>query len=379
MKARTFVFLVTIFLTCSLSTGVFLTWWSSGHHALKAAEVNQAVFKDPITKERQHITFVLGEDEEADNPYFEHAASYYRQEVREGLDTVITNLKTLLEVNQYLAENPPRNTLPWGEIRLIVHSNEWTGLSAPIMEGIKRTTVSGMKKALDQGHFTSLAQNISDADTQLQLWSCGLGHNAELLQIIGQAFGQAIVYSPKHFVQYRKDQWGQMKRYLNRCYYTTYPTGYRPSTTTLSQQLRRTYPDIKLNWSAALDTPAGSLENQAYNYSFKIPLVWLVSYEDKASRPNVKTTEQKDQWLAQQIELQEAFEYYRLEKEDFTWTIYPKMHTFSDCITEPSIKAIGLCTILCILEPIGDPESGEGFAFLPLSPSLEDKEFFGMN
>jgi len=376
MKTRLFLISVVTFLTCSLSTGVFLTWWSSGHHALKAAEVDSSFVKDSMINQRQNITFILGEDHDVTNPYFEHATLYYCQESRKNLDTVIVDLRTLLEVRNYLAEIPTKNGLPWGEIRLIVHSNKWTGLSAPIMKGHKRTTVANVKKVMEEGYFKPLPVSLADSSTQLQLWGCGLGHNETLIKMIGQAFGEATVYSPKHFVQYRKDEWRQMKRYLNRCYYTTFPTGYRPSNTTLVAQLSKAYPKANLDWKSALNTAAGSQENEAYHYDFKIPLVWLVSYEDKASRPSVKTKQQKDLWISQQPELQMAFQRYHLNKNAFTWTIYPKMQTFDDGITEPSIKAIGLCTILCVLEPIGDPESGKGAAFLGLPVDLTDRTYF---
>ena len=376
MKTRLFIFSIVTFLMCSLGTGVLLTWWSSGHHVQKTLK-NETLFDNKMVEnQRQYITFIMGEDTKADNPYFAHASNYYQQEIRNGLDTVITNIRTLLDINQYLNDNAPKNGLPWGEIRLIVHSNEWMGLSAPLMEGAKRTTLSGMKKAMEQGLFKRLPENIADTRTQLQLWGCGLGNNQALIDIIGNAFGQATTYSPKHFVQYRKDEWGNMKRLLNRCYYTTFPTGYQPSWATLAQRLEKAYPNSTVNWTNALNTPTASRVDKAYHYSFKIPMVWLVSYEDKASRPSVKTQEEKDNWVANQVELQAAFEQYHLDKSDFTWTVYRKMHTFSDGITEPSIKAIGLCTILCVLEPIGDPESGQGVAFLPLSPSLKDDNFY---
>lgn len=379
MKTRLFIFLVVSFLMCSLSTGVLLAWRSSSHHVLKAAENKNILASEIVINQRQNITFILGEDEKADNPYFAHAASYYQQESRQGIDTLIRNIRTLLDVNQYLSNYPPKNGLPWGEIRLVVHSNEWMGLSAPLMEGTKRTTFEGMDKAIEQNLFKALSVKVADMNTQLQLWGCGLGNNQPLIDIIGKAFGEAKVYSPKHFVQYRKDEWGHVKRILNRCYYTTFPTAYRPSSTILAQRLKKAYPQSNVNWSDALQTPTASREDKAYNYSFKIPLVWLVSYEDKASRPRVNTQEEKDNWIADQLELQVAFKHYQLDKTDFTWTIYRKMHTFSDGITEPSIKAIGLCTILCILEPIGDPESGQGVAFLPLQPSLDNKTFYAHN
>lgn len=376
MKTRLFLISVITFLACSLSTGVFLTWWSSDRHVLKAAESSSSFSQDSVIRQRKNITFVLGEDDDTNNPYFEHATSYYHQEVRKGLDTVIVELKSLLEVSEYLAEEQPKNGLPWGKIRLVVHSNEWTGMSVPVAEGAKRTTVVNLQKMMEQGYFKPLPIHIADADTQLELWGCGLGHNSALIEMIGKAFGEATVYSPKHFVQYRKNEWGEMKRYLNRYYFTTYPTGYKPSNARLVNQLEKAYPSVDIDWNVALVTHTGSAENKAYHYSFKIPLVWLVSYADKVSRPRVKTNEQKNDWVNQQSELQAAFERYKLDQDDFTWTVYPKMHTFEDGITEPSIKAIGLCTILCVLEPIGDPESGIGAAFLALEPSLDDEAYF---
>lgn len=357
---------------------LFFSWvciaW--GPHGSQVHPSTNASLNKPTTPQRASITFILGEDDDLANPYFSMAAAYYRSHPEDATDTVITDLRSLLAVRNFLEAHAPTNGLAWGTINLVVHSNEWTGLSAPVLPHQKRTTEASLRHAIASGDLPTLPASVLDTESQLIFWGCGLGYNGELLQLLAESFGEAAVYSPNSFVQYRLDSYGQPQRYLNRCYFVTYPRGYHPGNWQLARELDQAYPERQLNWAQALDTPAPAPPHTPYSYSFHIPVKWIVTYPSNADRPPVKAKSDQQAWLNQQPELLAAVERQQMAMADFTWTIYPTQYTFADGVTEPAIKAIGLCTIVCVLEPIGDPEAGLGSAFYPLRPALEDSQYF---
>ena len=81
-------------------------------------------------------------------------------------------------------------------------------------------------------------------------------------------------------------------------------------------------------------------------------------------------------WLKTQPDLQARIKQLGMSPEDFTWTIYPTQYAFSDGSREPAIKAIGLCSIVCVLEPVAEAEGGRGIGYRPLQPSLMDGQYF---
>jgi hypothetical protein len=65
---------------------------------------------------RESITFILGEDSDANNRYYEEASHYYAQALEDKTAHVVTSCRSLLEVRDYLEKNGPRNRFPRGLI-----------------------------------------------------------------------------------------------------------------------------------------------------------------------------------------------------------------------------------------------------------------------
>ena len=95
---------------------------------------------------RKSITFILGEDKETDNTYYQEAMHYYRHNQNGKTDYVITHCRSLHEVKLYLTENKPINNNPWGLINLVAHGNHLLGLSVKITTDSKRTTSEHLRK-----------------------------------------------------------------------------------------------------------------------------------------------------------------------------------------------------------------------------------------
>ena len=168
---------------------------------------------------RPDITFLIGSDSETENPYFAKAAEYYRLDEEEGAEWVITNCKTLQEVNEYLRERHLGR--PWGRIQLVMHGNEWTGMGVPITAGGRRTSAAQLWTALEQGQLKPLPDSLLDARSEIHLQACALGRDEPLLQALAFAFGgfdeqRPRLYSSRYFVGYTSagGPAGRSRKYL---------------------------------------------------------------------------------------------------------------------------------------------------------------------
>ena len=61
---------------------------------------------------RGSITFILGQDSRMSNPYYTEAANYYLHNENGKTEQVIMECHSLLEVQEYLVNHPPKNRLP---------------------------------------------------------------------------------------------------------------------------------------------------------------------------------------------------------------------------------------------------------------------------
>ena len=95
---------------------------------------------------------------------------------------------------------------------------------------------------------------------------------------------------------------------------------------------------------------AGSENNNEFQNSFHIPASWTVIYPTKKSRPSVKTEVEKMAWIKSQDELMAQVEELNISLEKFTWTVNKIIHTKSNGEKVPAIKAIGMATVLCVLD-----------------------------
>jgi len=189
---------------------------------------------------------------------------------------------------------------------------------------------------------------------------CGLGKNEEMIDALQLAFASKnapqLIASP-YFVNYQSEKYNgrilDVKKEFLKPYYAFYKTGYRPGDIKLSRQLARRYPKAEVNWRDALTRKTAGQDEELYHYTFRVPIVWTVTYADESERPELKTGHEKMGWLAEQEELQEVLDQWEMSSELFNWTFRKINYTFEDGETEPGIKVIGFCTILCVLESVG--------------------------
>ncbi len=333
--------------------------------------------------ERESITFILGEDTETGNRYYSEAANYYRFNEEHKTDNLVTHCRSLLELKDYLEDFPPQNGLPWGRINVVVHSNEWSDLGVTVLPEGERASVNSLQAATNSGEFVAPVDGLLDQESELMIYGCGLGRNQELLNELKTTFGgegaQPVVKSSKFFISYKSDKMENgrpynCKRYMTEYWYAHHPSFHRPSDTKLIKQLEGTYGTTDMNWSDALSRTLPRFEGDSYHYTFRIPLVWYVAYENAADRPSVEEKSEKLAFVHSQPELLQAIKDYGFEVNDFRWSARNASVENEDGSKSPAIKVIGQCTIVCILRPfVDETETKE-----PLIPSEEDDLFYGV-
>lgn len=308
---------------------------------------------------RQDITFLLGQDKDSANPYFQKASRYYRQHPEDQTEFVVDTCQSLLAVRNYLMEQAPDNGRPWGKINLVFHSNEWTGMGVPTLPGGKRTTEASLANAIGQGMFPPLSKEVVDACTEMVFHGCALGRNEGLLTALRAAFIPANLEtklsSSPYFVIFDEEQNGYPKRFLADYWYTFYRTGQRPSDSILIKQLQQRYPKEEVDWITALQRQTPEAEQTAFHYTFKVPIVWTVTYPTIAERPSIANWKDQRKWLDEQKEMKSIFEAYQIPEDQFSWYLRELDYEFEDGTKEPAIKAVGFCTVLCVLKEVDNP------------------------
>lgn len=339
----------------------------------------------PDEMERESVTFIMGEDGEtmagSRNLYYTQAHQFYQANPEARTERLITHLRSLQALRDYLESQPPANGLPWGRINIVVHSNEWTGLEAPVLPDGKRTDVKKLRAAMNSGDFPPLVDELIDAKTEMVILGCALGRDTELLETLSEAFGgeapdrqRPIVRSSRYFVNYFSETVNgrtlNSRRMLTDFRYAFFRTGYRPADYKLVNQLKNRYPGDSIDYAAAIRRTAPSYPGQSYHHTFKVPVVLLVTYDNAAARPDFGTEEKCMAWLDTQTQLDSVFADYDLDKGLFTWTFQKIRYEQEDGRKVPAVKLIGLCDVLCILDPLKNKDGSL------VTPAIDDPRYY---
>ena len=340
--------------------------------------------EDHFNLHRQSVTFILGEDEVGGNQYYTEAANFYRFNEEHRAEILVTHCRSLLEVRNFLEENKT-DVRPWGQVNLVVHSNEWEDMGVAVVPDGPRTSVATLSISVDSGLFLPVANNVLDNYSELMIYGCGLGNNERILSAIRDAFGgeddvKPQVRSSKYFVYYTSEKHNGMpfncKRYFADFWHSSYPSYYYPGDYIIARNLQNDNPQTKVDWNAALSRDKPRFPGDEFHMEFKIPLVWYVTYEDHTQRPILETDSAKLAWINEQDDIAMAAEQFNFSIDDFRWVVHKDVYEYEDGYREPALKAIGLCSIVCVLKPFID-EDEQGIS-QPLEPNKNDKKFFGI-
>ncbi len=263
----------------------YMVWFSTKPAPLSKGVVvpSDSIVPDQITT-RLSIAFILREDKEADNRYYDEAMRYYSTNPQGKTNFIVTTCRSLTEVKAYLKNNLPGSANPWGTIHLISHGNQWTGLSVKVAPSSKRATTERIVTHMQSSSFELLDQTVVDSQTTIFLHGCGVGNNRDLVNSVRGFFGskyeQPMIFAPKLFEFYAStgtEKNLQSERYLAQSWFVCYPMDAKPSVSLLTNELREKYADARVDWQSALSHEQPRWIGDAYHYTFEVPVKWVHS------------------------------------------------------------------------------------------------------
>jgi hypothetical protein len=313
-----------------------------------------------VIVERENITFILGDDEDPDNRYYEEADNYYRTNPEGHTEYVLTNCRSLLEVRNYLAGHIPENGEPWGLINLVSHGNQWLGLSAKVTPASKRATAERILEAIKEGSFPALAKNVIDSGTTIFMHGCGLGNNPELLRNIALAFGgensRPHVKASRLFEYYITKGSGknnlQSERFLAQEWHVFGKMGGKTSRQVLEKEFLARYSNLPKGWLDVLYSEAPAKAGEMYVYSFEVPVKFTIKPNSADSIPDWTNEKSKLRWILSQKEITETLKNIQIPAEKFTWTVTSIYEKGSKGSRTPALWVKGYCTVWCLIKPL---------------------------
>jgi hypothetical protein len=132
---------------------------------------------------RPDIVFLFGNDAEGAG-FFAAARSYYRD--TDPTAKVIARARSLEQVREELSHRAGDH--PWGQIILVAHGTQWTGLAVPLFTDSGPATLSSIRKARLDGEFPPLPTTAIDDDTMFVVESCGLGRRPDYIHELAALF-----------------------------------------------------------------------------------------------------------------------------------------------------------------------------------------------
>jgi len=331
---------------------------------------NKMQHKQKVKYKHRSITFVIGEDKST-NKYYTFAAKYFRQHKMGENNKVIIAPMSFVEIMNYL------NTIPtderWDKVNIISHGNSWTGLAIKIIQDGPRTTLETVMEVQSNGLLPTLRPGIFDEQSHIILYACGLGLNEGLMYKLKEIFTTDIspkltstklfnIFSAgkttsKHSLAYFYNSFYKPNRYLGKH--------------NLAQHLKERYPNVDIDWLAALKRKLPKHPGQPFSYKYYIPISWTEVYETSSERPKLKTEDDIITWVLDQPEFLNLVKEYDIPLNKYQWSVQYKNYTNSDGETKPAMRIKGKTVVMSVLKELVKPGTKETFV-----PSLDDEEFF---
>jgi len=316
---------------------------------------------------REGVTFIMGEDRNSENRFYQAATDYYRTDSGARTEHLERNLRCLADVRDYLENHRPAGG-PWGVVNLVVHSYEWGGLAVPVREGQGRTDLTALRLAIASGELKPLADSVVDCRTDFRIQGCALGRDTTLLRLMSIAFGGRDLERPKvgssrYFVYYESRREGGLVesagQFFAEYWYVVYRKGQRPGNAELARRFAERYPAETIDWRAALGRSGPRRPGDAYYRMLSLPATWVTVYPESVALPRVGTLAARRAWLEAQTELDGRLKDFGLELDDFLWSVRDTA-VMDSGVRKPAILAVGRSTIACIERDVMLPDTGPG-------------------
>lgn len=329
------------------------------------------------TARRYSIAFILGEDKEADNPYYNEAFRYYTTNPDEKTDFIIRTCRSMLEVKKHLERNQPANGVAWGTIHLVSHGNQWTGLSVKVTPDSKRATTQRIIEYVQSNLFEPLEQTVVDTQTKIFLHGCGVGNNQPLVEAISFFFGgRGLVFAPKLFEYYASvgsEENLKSQRYMARNWFVSYPMGVKPSPYSLASELREKYPDVIVDWQGAVTRKHPRWIGDVYHYTFEVPARWIIPVD---AAPDLSEENLQIKWLHSQQIVVNELKGLQIPIEKFKWSLSNGYTETKAGLMTPAVFVKGHCTMWCVLQALTDGHEKNGALQKPFTAELTDTLFY---
>lgn len=309
-----------------------------------------------VPSNRPAITFILGRDKEGQH-YFDLAEKHFLLDSGERTDLVVKSCHSLESLIGYL--NRHSGDKPWGIINIVVHGNMWGGLSVAMTEEGNRAYPKDLFRTVSEDLLPVPGSRTIDSITKINIWACGIGKNPILNVALEMLFTnekgeRPQIYASPYFVIFKEVPGRLAPVRINASYWPYFfKRGYRPSESVIINQLKNQYPDLSVNWKTALNKEKISEDDREFHDEFQVPVVWTVLYPSKEARPAVSTEEEKELWIKSQPELMQKLEDLEIPIDKYHWTVNKILYKHPDGEIQPAIKAIGMCTVLCVLSAEG--------------------------
>ena len=167
------------------------------------------------------------------------------------------------------------------------------------------------------------------------------------------------------------------ERFTANAYYTFFPFKSQPNESELIEKLNNNYPETNIDWSSAVQKTKPEFLGDQYHFTMDVPIIWTIAYPNESLRPEFEDQEALMSFIQTQKGLLEIVENIGIPQGQFRWTSRNINHTMENGNQVPALKVVGLCTILCVVEPLVE-ENEEGH-LVPFVPEINDINFYGTN
>lgn len=311
--------------------------------------------------ERESITFILGEDEDPAQPMFPVAERYFREDPVERTDQVISNLRSLSEVRDFLAGHPSRNGRPWGLVNLVAHANDNGLLDVELRPGGPKTTVETLSASIQNRTFKSLPDACLDGRSELRIQGCSVGKDVPLMKALSSAFGgddpqRPLVRATPWFTCFQFNPAHQRAvRVLCESWKQLYRPGERPTNRVLAMRFHSSLPKADFDIAEALSHPFPVTPEAAFSYESSARFQWTSIYPG-GDVPSVVGALRTRTWLLSQESLQRRLSALGWRFHQLIWETTPTIHQVGG--TEyRALQTIGRARVIHLLKPIVAPKN----------------------
>jgi len=210
---------------------------------------------------RESIAFAMGDPEplKKGNQFYRGGIAYL---MLNPIGQLELTQRSLLEVKQYLENHPPANSLPWGDVHILVHANEEGWMKTPVVPNGHEADPIVMLHFVESGELT-LPDTLLDRLSVLRIRGCAVGRSPEMMQALSKAFGgndsqRPLVRAPKHLQAYEyapRDAHPDgppptsAEEYLRELFIIGFPSKQIPSDKDRRAQFAAKYPDVGIDWT----------------------------------------------------------------------------------------------------------------------------------